>query len=501
MTSAPPTALHHSPPATGILSRPIHLRGLWAVDEKEHWVRFAQTTLGRVLIFTLAFALAAFLTKRPWWHAGFIVTSAMAFALLKPYRTPILFSATLAVGLFAAFTQQNGLLSYIQLVMGQEHLAAGNAWYFASGALLLFGLFAVTGMELAHRRKTLIWARRPVVSLLVLETLLVVLTSSGWLHGYARVALWSFLMVLTPYLWYLAYALQDQRSPNASPHLFQLGVFRPFWGSSSIPMGKGAAFLRKALAKNDTELAVTQIKAIKLMIWATVLLAVLKGLRYLLDDWLALPTLELAERAFLDHHPYPRALAWAALLWSWLDWCLRVTVWGHLAIAVARVAGFRLPRNIWRPLESRTLVDYFNRFSYYFKELLVDFFFIPTFFRVFKAHPRLRVFFATFMAAGVGNAIFHFVREIDLVASTGLSAALASYTSYIFYCVVLATGIGVSQVRVNAGYRPSPTLAGRVFSFILVWGFVLNLHVFSDESRDLTFIQRLSFMGNLWGIN
>ena len=34
-------------------------------------------------------------------------------------------------------------------------------------------------------------------------------------------------------------------------------------------------------------------------------------------------------------------------------------------------------------------MDYFNRFHYYFKELLVDFFFIPTFFKMFRNHPRL----------------------------------------------------------------------------------------------------------------
>jgi hypothetical protein len=146
------------------------------------------------------------------------------------------------------------------------------------------------------------------------------------------------------------------------------------------------------------------------------------------------------------------------------------------------------------------LIEYFNRFSYYFKELLVDFFFVPTFFRVFRKHPRLRMFFATFMAAGVGNAIFHLVREVDLVATMGLSGSLVSFASYAFYCVILATGIGISQVRANAGYRPSPTLAGRLWSFLTVWGFVVCLHVFSDESRRHTLFERCSFLASLFGV-
>jgi hypothetical protein len=77
-------------------------------------------------------------------------------------------------------------------------------------------------------------------------------------------------------------------------------------------------------------------------------------------------------------------------------------------------------------------MDYFNRFHYYFKELLVDFFFIPTFFKMFRNYPRLRMFFATFMAAGVGNAIWHFSRDINLVATVGPAASLETYTSYAF---------------------------------------------------------------------
>lgn len=485
--------------AASLPARSNNLRALWAIDEKTAWVQGAQTIFGRGLIFLVA--LAAACSTREWWLAGFLVISALAFAFGKAYRHLILFSATLAVALLALWTQRNPAQNYIQQVLEQEHLPTQVSWYFMWGSLVFLALFALAAMESARRDKSLIWARRPLLSLLGLELILTLLTNTGLLHGYFRVTLWSFLVLLTPYIWFLAYALHDQRSKMVSPHLFQFGVFHPFWGSSSIPYGKGAAFLRKNLAKNDAELAVTQLKGVKLMIWANVLLGVQWVLRCLLDDQLAIPSLEMAERAFLGHHAYPGVLAWAALIWSWADNFLLMVIWGHLYIGIARLAGFRLPRNTWRPLESRTLIDYFNRFHYYFKELMVDFFFIPTFLRVFKDHPRLRVFFATFMAAGVGNAIFHFVREIDLVASMGLSASLESYTSYLFYCVVLATGIGLSQVRVNAGIKPSPTLAGRLFSYAVVWGFVVSLHVFSNETRDLSFVERLSFMGSLWGIN
>ena len=146
-------------------------------------------------------------------------------------------------------------------------------------------------------------------------------------------------------------------------------------------------------------------------------------------------------------------------------------------------------------------MDYFNRFHYYFKELLVDFFFVPTFFKMFRNYPRLRMFFATFMAAGVGNAIWHFTRDINLVSTLGPVAAVETYTSYAFYCIVLATGVGLSQVRTSLGIRPASTLFGRLYSFFFSWSFGVCMHVFSDESRNHTLGERLSFLASLFGVS
>ncbi|MDD2743429.1 MAG: hypothetical protein PHV02_14280 [Rhodocyclaceae bacterium] len=93
-----------------------------------------------------------------------------------------------------------------------------------------------------------------------------------------------------------------------------------------------------------------------------------------------------------------------------------------------------------------------------------------------------------------------FFRDIDLVARLGLAAALETYASYAFYCVILATGVGLSQIRINAGIRPSPTLAGKLYSFLCVWSFVVCMHLFSDGSRSHTLDERLSFLASLFGV-
>jgi hypothetical protein len=321
------------------------------------------------------------------------------------------------------------------------------------------------------------------------------------MQGLPRVMLWTGVFVLAPYVWFLPYAIVDVRSRGPDSLLLQLAVQRPFWSPTYLPFGKGAAFLRKHLSQKPRELAITQLKAIKLLLWANAPFVMRAGLNWMFEVQMQIPTVEQALDAFLGGHPYPWAIGWIALILSTTKYCLNIASWAHLFIGIARLAGYRLPRGSWRPLESRTLMDYFNRFHYYFKELLVDFFFIPTFFKMFRNYPRLRMFFATFMAAGVGNALWHFSRDINLVATVGPAASLETYTSYAFYCIVLATGVGLSQVRASLGIRPSSTPIGRLYSFFFIWSFVVCMHVFSDESRNHTLGERASFLASLFGVS
>jgi hypothetical protein len=107
------------------------------------------------------------------------------------------------------------------------------------------------------------------------------------------------------------------------------------------------------------------------------------------------------------------------------------------------------------------------------------------------------VFFATFMAAGVGNAIFHFFRQLDLLFTMGVREATLGFSSYLVYCVVLATAIGVSQARTgNAGAAIRPaSWAERLKSFVCVWGLVVLLHPFGGvEERVYSFHARVAFL-------
>jgi hypothetical protein len=109
------------------------------------------------------------------------------------------------------------------------------------------------------------------------------------------------------------------------------------------------------------------------------------------------------------------------------------------------------------------------------------------------------VFFATFMAAGVGNAIYHFIRDIEYVALLGPMQTLEDFSPYLLYCFLLAVGIGISQARISAGRRLPATPFGVLWCGLFVWGFFICLHVFSDESRILSLRERVSFFTTLFG--
>lgn len=475
------------------------LRQFLAIDEREALIEGAQTLPGQTVIFLVSLlAVAAYF---PWWEAALMVGVAMGAAYAPNFRGRIIFAGTWTAAYLEMFLEENYITEHIALVLEQEHLRTFSPVFLGSVFLLLMLLGAWASLAWVGRHPKCLLARRPMVVMLATITVLGALTSVGLTHGLPRVLLWSALIVLVPYVWFLPYAIVDQRSQPANNPLLSVAVLRPFWSPSFIPFGKGAAYLKKMLSKTPRDLAVTQLKAIKLLLWSNGLYGIKLVLLWVFREQMEIPVLEASVDAYLGGQPYPIAVGWAAMTLSTALYGLKIAYWAHIFIGVARLAGYRLPRGSWRPLESRTLMDYFNRFHYYFKELLVDFFFVPTFFKMFRGYPRLRMFFATFMAAGVGNALWHFSREIHFIATMGVAGSVETFTSYIFYCVVLATGVGLSQVRVTMGIRPSSTVLGRIYSFFFVWSFVVCMHLFSDESREHSFTERMNFFLSLFGVN
>jgi len=292
----------------------------------------------------------------------------------------------------------------------------------------------------------------------------------------------------------------DQQDKDRNSVGVQLGTFHPFWGSSTTPIPKGAAYLRRIESKNPIDLAVTQLKALKLILWAAVLSVGYSFWVKILHGVLHIPTLQEALDLSIARTPCPWCVCWLVIITAFVENLLALSIWGHKCVACCRMAGFRALRNTYSPLRATTIAEFWNRYYFYFKELLVDFFFYPTFFRYFKGRRRLRIAAATFMAAGFGNLFFHFIRDIGYVAELGLRQALLGYHVYAFYCLALSTGIVASQLRKKAHREKQPGPWRVLSPRFGVIAFYCLLQIFDDTGRNRLITAHFIFLLHLFGI-
>jgi hypothetical protein len=350
---------------------------------------------------------------------------------------------------------------------------------------------------LAIRFRNTSFGRRPVATLLTGFALTVLLATYLPRGGHVRAMSWDFLTVAATYIWFLAYSLLDISSKRRDSFTLQLGTYQAFWGSTNTPFAKGAAYLRRIEAQNPEQLAVAQLKGLKLLAWSVILdLFLTYVLTPFFHGYLRIPFYEFVFHLSLQRVHFPWYMGWASLVTEFLERMTEFAVTGHRFIAICRMAGFLALRNTYRPLSSRSIAEFWNRYYYYFKELLVDCFFYPTFMRYFKHRGRLRLFAATFAAAGFGNAFFHFFRDLNYIDDLGFWRALAGFQAYIFHTTVLATGIGISQMRErrleNLGW-----IRTRLIAPLCVSSFFCVLRVFDYTYQRYPIQESFRFLGHL----
>jgi hypothetical protein len=344
------------------------------------------------------------------------------------------------------------------------------------------------------------FGRRPVACLLAGFTMLILMACAARPPSLAYSVLWNLVALMATYVWFIAYALTDRNSTPGRDLTLELASLRPLWGSSDTPFPKGAAYLRRIEARNPEQLAIVQLKGLKLLAWA-ILLSLFSSLvdQRFLHRYLRIPTSAQALAMSVRGSPVAWHLRWESQILFFFEITLGITIFGHQVISFCRMAGFNALRNTYRPLSSTTIAEFFNRFYYYFKELLVDFFFFPTFLRYFKGHKQLRTVFATFMAAAFGNSFYHLTRDWKFIQHDGLWKALASYQVLFFYSLILATALSISQLR-KRGPKPKGLVRGRLVPVSGVLLFYCLLSVFIDEGRSYPLAVHLKYLASLFFI-
>ncbi len=439
-------------------------------------VSFAQTPLGKAALLAV-FGLGMRVFLGDFQSVLILMAPLAAVTFLPEYRrfvlaiTPIAFTVMQTVG---------------------DPLLLGSSLFVVALGIFLYWC--------AMRRPKSRFGQRPVAFLLAGFTVLVVLAGIVAPHSLPSVILWDLVGALASYLWFIAYALSDRNSNPSTELTLELTAFRPVWGSTNTPFPKGAAYLRRIEAKNPEQLAIVQLKGLKLLAWV-ILLAAFQGLwQKFFHGYLRIPTVDQAMAMSVHRTPVAWHLQWESLILAFFELILTISVMGHRIIACCRLAGFNALRNTYRPLSSTTVMEFFNRFYYYFKELLVDLFFYPAFLRYFKKHKRLRMIFATAAAAFFGNGFYHFMRDWQIIQNLGLLKALVNYQTMFFYNAALTLGLCVSQVRMR---KPHPVglLRGHILPVFGVIVFYILLSVFEISERVYPLVEHLRFFASLFFIH
>ncbi|HVQ23816.1 MAG TPA: hypothetical protein VMV01_01495, partial [Planctomycetota bacterium] len=188
-------------------------------------------------------------------------------------------------------------------------------------------------------------------------------------------------------LWRVSYLVLAGRRGTVAKDRFRDHLFYllPLWGGTKTPYGKGHGYLMQRYASSSADLAVTRLAGIKLLglawVWAGVTLLVQAGvhgngpagLGWLAAHGLGIPLIDDAIVAGPATHSL--ATRWGVVLAGLVGKVLDLAVYGHVAVGILRLFGFRAFRNTYKPLLAPSVLEFWNRYFYYFKELMVEFFF------------------------------------------------------------------------------------------------------------------------------
>ncbi len=407
--------------------------------ESASWLtRTAASKPGQVLILVLA---AILMQPAFGYYGAFIALAVMAAGNLPARRRYILSGIAIVIFLTGA-------------IVGTRDLKSAK-WVIS--ALLCFlcvqWLFA---QAIPHLSESL---RHHSVSLF--HALMIAFLGVVWLLRFRAVIsldlAMSLALLATELLWRGSYWVRWQVRENGKGEFFpNLFALIPFLGRGGIPYGKGPDFFTRYEAVDRGQLAISRLKGIHYLAlalaWSTfsgVMLSVFSSVPGQWVPGLISNPLPITGYSILPNmyelFQDPSLLAlwkrWGGLLEELMRIVLLIAVTGHRVIALYCLAGFAIPRNTNNPFLANSLVDFWARYWFYFKEVLMDFFFFPAYLRLHKLSLIPRTLVAATAAALVGNFYFHlFVYAPELMKPHG-GDFLGLLSMRLIFCAALAAGV------------------------------------------------------------
>ena len=467
--------------------------------EDEWVISRAQTALGKFLLWCLTVPVLLQHSIGP------IVLSILAAIFILPKQRRLILSIGTVVTIIKAY-----LFRYDQS-LSMELFAAENNVVLIK--IVTFVLIAIAGLYAAYRFAKIIpdlpqpIRKHPV---LMLHSCVIMFFAS--MIGFP--ALNAFAEVIPLVIWRIGYLFQAGQRGKIKGTKFSDNLFHlwPSFHASRMPYGEGNEYLNKTEAIDEESDAKSRLAGLKLLwlgaiysgiLWAYEGLFFLKSADQALFGYnLGLPTIEEAIIA----GDTSTTTAWLLIFLNFFRAVLYFAVIFHPIVGMIRLAGFNIFRCVYKPLLAETIIDFWGRFNYYFKKLMVEFFFYPTLLMLKNVGPRTRMFIAVFASACVGNMYLHLFYSYEDLSLGNLGRVWDFWSPRLVYCVLLATGIWVSMLRQQKSRqnRETKTPLGRVRAILGVWFFYAVIQVWNqgwnDYGYDLTWERRFVFSLRLIGI-
>lgn len=411
----------------------MSLRAVTQLHENEALVSAAQSAGGQLVVWVTASLLLL------WHDVSFLMIVALGLVMLLPAQRRMILSFAAAGTILEMMMASSGMTLQRDGWLLGTLLAAGIGGLYAA----FFGVRHFDRWPAFVRQFPIITLHLGIWGVLCLSTL----------PALAALAMVPFLS------WRLSYLVMHGVSHKPGNTRFRDHLFYlvPVYGGTLTPYGKGADFLSRREAGDRGAFARSQLAGIKLLVLAALWAIALDLFDTLLfgqasrffSGWPATWTLgwtRLTEQLVTASYP-PWYQGWITVYLELIRSTLRIAVIGHVIVGCLRLLGFNVFRNTYKPLLAESIVEFWNRYYYYFKEVLVDFFFYPTFIRLRALSPSIRMLGAVFAAAFVGNMYHHVLSDPDTLLRLDVAGFWAQWGARFFYCFLLALGVWASMMR------------------------------------------------------
>ncbi len=475
------------------------IRSISQFHEHERLVAAAQTVAGRCILWAVATLLLV------WHEVNALMFLSVTLVMLFPGWRRMLLSLA-AIGMIVDVLMEKLDIDPGPALLTREALGA-LPWMTLTGsttAVLAMILVAIT-VALHFEKLPAVIRRFPLIAF---HSALWVALLLSYLPGFA-------LLTMAPGMaWRLSYLFtQASRGKTAGTrfrdHLFYMV---PVYGTTVTPIGKGLDYLSRHESRDSRSFAASQLAGIKLLLLAVIWTGV-QGLMSVLvygrgpeqlSAWVGGWSMDvpLLHRLVAGNEASPMLVAWASVYLDLIRATLSLAIWGHVIVGGLRLLGFNVFRNTYKPLLAESIVDFWSRYYFYFKELLVEFFFYPTYLRSTWAGLRTRLFLAVFAAAFFGNMYYHVLAHPETVLNFDLVGFWEQWGPRSIYSLLLALGIWISMLRQQASRaRPGRTsIPVQLRRIAGVWTFYAVIRIWNVAAPETGMGERFEFFLSLFGI-